>query len=254
MPTNHLFYEYYDILYSDKNYKEETDYLFSLAKLYLTKPVDKILETGCGTGNHTLEIAKRGLHITAIDIDKNMAEIAKEKMKKNEFNYVKVEHTGIEKLDEKGFDLALALFNVVTYINDANSLISFFSGIHYRLNNNGIFIFDCWNGLAAIIDPPKLKSIAKETGLEDITCKIISQTNFWEQKTTMNYFIKVRNIFDNSVKSDYFSFDQTLWTPMQIEHCLKECGFEILKCGKLFNIEEKAGHTDWKIMYVCQKK
>jgi 2-polyprenyl-3-methyl-5-hydroxy-6-metoxy-1,4-benzoquinol methylase len=253
MPTNHLFYEYYDTLYADKNYKEETDYLFSIAELYLTKPPEKILEIGCGTGNHTLEIAKHGLPVTAIDIDHSMAEIAKIKIKKTGLNYVKVEQTEIEKLKDKGFDIALAMFNVITYIQDLKSLLSFFIGIHQRLDKDGLFIFDCWNGSAALLDPPKNKTIAKKTRSEDISCKIVSDTNFLEQKTTLNYYINVRSILDNTQRSDLFTFAQTLWTPLQIWYNLKKSGFEIIKCSKLFNIEEQATPTDWKIMFVCQK-
>ncbi len=40
----------------------------------------KVLELGCGTGNLTLELAKKGATITAIDINPEMLDIARKKL------------------------------------------------------------------------------------------------------------------------------------------------------------------------------
>jgi 2-polyprenyl-3-methyl-5-hydroxy-6-metoxy-1,4-benzoquinol methylase len=39
----------------------------------------KILDIGCGTGRHSIELAKRGYRITGIDLSESQLKMAKEK-------------------------------------------------------------------------------------------------------------------------------------------------------------------------------
>src|SRR4030042_5496262 len=39
----------------------------------------KIIDIGCGTGRHSIELAKRGYHITGIDLSESQLKRAKEK-------------------------------------------------------------------------------------------------------------------------------------------------------------------------------
>ena len=69
--------EYYDLLYRDKNYSKEVDYIDQLIKKYY--PGSKtILDLGCGTGRHALYLAKKGYEVTGIDGAKGMIDVAKQ--------------------------------------------------------------------------------------------------------------------------------------------------------------------------------
>ena len=39
----------------------------------------KLLDIGCGTGRHTIELARRGYHLTGIDLSKSLLDRAREK-------------------------------------------------------------------------------------------------------------------------------------------------------------------------------
>src|SRR5690554_5699711 len=43
----------------------------------------KILDVGCGTGRHTIELVKRGYNITGIDLSESQLKRAREKAEKN---------------------------------------------------------------------------------------------------------------------------------------------------------------------------
>lgn len=65
------------------------------------------LDIGCGTGNETIYLAKRGFNVTGIDISENAIEIAKEKAK---IEGVECEFIALDFLNlklEKKFDFAL---------------------------------------------------------------------------------------------------------------------------------------------------
>ena len=58
-----IYSKYYDLLYKDKNYQQEAEYVFdSLSSFYPPKPhsckIHEILELGCGSGNHALSNQK----------------------------------------------------------------------------------------------------------------------------------------------------------------------------------------------------
>lgn len=249
MKGAHLFYKYYDVLYSGKNYRTEADYVFKAAKKHARVPVKKVLEIGCGTGNHSLELAKSGITLTAIDTDAHMLARAIEKNKPGSIRFL---HTPVEKLHEKNFGLVLALFNVITYLPDTGALLSFFNGVNKRMKKGGLFIFDCWNGLAALADPPGSKIIHKFSNDEKIYCRITNKTDLWKQKTILSYNIEIKNRKTKKTSKGIFSFAQTLWTPRQIEDCLSLCNFSIIKCNQFFS-DKPAGPADWKIMYLCKK-
>ena len=59
--------QYYDLLYKDKDYKAETDYIISLIKEYHSN-TDTILELGCGTGMHASILAENGYKVEGIDL------------------------------------------------------------------------------------------------------------------------------------------------------------------------------------------
>ncbi len=63
--TFDLYSEYYDLLYKDKNYKKEADYIASLIKT--NAPHTKsILELGCGTGKHASLLREKVMQFIAL--------------------------------------------------------------------------------------------------------------------------------------------------------------------------------------------
>src|SRR3972149_6779176 len=126
MQKNELFYQCYDALYFSKNYDEEVNLIVSLAKKFYPEKIKNVLEIGSGTGNHTMHLAIYDFSVTAIDTDEKMILHALKKITKTKFPQVKLINTSVEKLKEKNFDFALAGFNVINYLPDINSMLSFF--------------------------------------------------------------------------------------------------------------------------------
>lgn len=238
-------------MYASKDYAGEVKTLLSIAKKYNQSEIKKILEIGCGTGNHTIELAKTKKKITAIDTDRFMIDIAKSKTKN--LKNISALFTPIEKIKEKDFDVAFAMFNVVTYIADLKSLISFFKGVSSALNKKGVFVFDCWNGIAAMKDPPQSKTSSQNIGDKIITTELNSTTDFINQKVKLDYHFFISDKKSKTIQKDSFSFNQTLWTPLEIKFALESAGLNVIVCCKNFQPEKKATETDWKIMFICSK-
>lgn len=246
---DNLFYTYYDVLFAEKDYAGETTLVINLSRQFGRGIPQHVLEIGCGTGNHTIDIARNVRHVTAIDIDPYMVRKAREKIRAIRAKNIEILHTDIERLKEGKFDLAIALFNVVTYISDTPALYSFMRGVARHVKPGGAFVFDCWNGVAALRSPPKSKNIKTKHNDKNVSCQITSRTDFFNQKVMLNYHITL----EPRVIQEDFSFSQTLWTPMQIRGAIEAAGMNVVMCSPLMFPKRIATEDDWKIMFCCRK-
>jgi len=70
--------KYYNLLYKDKNYISETDYIVELIRKN-TLNSKTILEFRCGTGSHALCFAEKGFSVNGVDLSEGMVKSANEK-------------------------------------------------------------------------------------------------------------------------------------------------------------------------------
>lgn len=114
---------YYDKLYSTKDYSAECDYLEKIINQFSDNKNKNLLDLGCGTGGHSIILAKRGWNVTGIDRSDDMINIAKEKR-----NSVPIDFRVSDIRDfssEKKFNVAISMFAVVSYlISNEDLLIS----------------------------------------------------------------------------------------------------------------------------------
>lgn len=125
------------MIYRDKPYKKEAEFVYNWAK----KP-KTILELGCGTGQHARYWASKA-KITAVDRSLDMLKLA------YRHKNIKYLNQNIYELNfDKEFDCVVAMFNVMGYCC-----------LHYILEclpikAGGYFIFDAWNAGKFKILPP----------------------------------------------------------------------------------------------------
>ena len=145
--------EYYDLIYKDKDYKKESDYIKTIINKYSVS-CSKILELGCGTGKHASYLSNY-YKIHAIDGSKSMIVRALKNSNSNitfEFGDVR-----LFRLNKK-VDFVVSLFHVASYQIEDDDLHQYFKTARIHLNKGGFFIFDCWHGPAVIAQKPEKKT------------------------------------------------------------------------------------------------
>lgn len=148
-----LYSQYYDLLYSDKDYISEVKYVDSLIKAN-GKNTKTLLDMGCGTGKHAELFCDMGYEVHGIDLSKGMLKIA-ENRRKNKGDSLSFSQSNIQNLSlNKKFDVVISLFHVMSYQNSNSELIKAFEVAKNHLNNDGIFVFDFWYGPAVLTDLP----------------------------------------------------------------------------------------------------
>ena len=155
---------YYNMLYQDKDYKQEAKYIASLmGKNDITD--GSILELGSGTGKHAEEFAKMGFSVHGVDLSPEMVREANQRGNNDFVNqlYFEIGDVRSFKIDKK-FDAVISLFHVISYQLKNEDILAFFNTAAKHLKPNGVFIFDFWYGPGVLTDPPvvRLKRIENE--------------------------------------------------------------------------------------------
>jgi SAM-dependent methyltransferase len=150
--------EYYDLIYNDKNYSNEVNYIHETIQKF-NPGATTILDIGCGTGIHANLLASLGYKVHGIDFSESMIEIANDKLetsdyKKNSENLkFSIGDLRYFNLEEK-FDVVLSLFHVLSYLNTNQDVLNGINTINNHLNQGGIAIFDFWHGPGVLTDLP----------------------------------------------------------------------------------------------------
>src|SRR3990172_2206099 len=78
MKTFGSYANYYDLIYADKDYGKEVDFVLNLIRAHAARP-RRLLELGCGTGIHTALLAEKGYDACGIDLSRNMLVVARDR-------------------------------------------------------------------------------------------------------------------------------------------------------------------------------
>ena len=114
---------YYDLIYQDKNYLKEVEYIKNLIAEFADNK-ESILELGCGTGKHASLLAEEGYQMSVVDKSSEMIKIAKSRGLKNCFL------SDIDSFEiNKKFDIVLALFHVMSYVTEDQKIDKVLSNI-----------------------------------------------------------------------------------------------------------------------------
>ena len=128
----------YDLLYSHKNYQEESAILNQLIKTEAPQ-ARTVLDICCGTAEHHLYLST-DYTIEGLDINPDFIRIAQEK------NPDIAYHTA-DMIDfnlQKKYDVILCLFSSIGYVKSMDNLISTLTCFNHHLHTGGLVILEPW--------------------------------------------------------------------------------------------------------------
>ncbi len=135
-----LYSDYYDLLYKDKNYNQEVDYVHRLVQKF-HPDATSLLDLGCGTGRHAELFCTKGYTVHGIDISEGMLKIAAQRALQYEKG-LSFSHSDVKTLQlGQRFDVITALFHVMSYQTLPADLNAMFQSVHCHLNEGGGIYF-----------------------------------------------------------------------------------------------------------------
>lgn len=105
---------YYNAFYKDKDYRMEAKQTDGLLKKY-GKNINKLINFGCGTGRHDIELADLGYQCAGIDISPVMIDIARKNAEMLNKEIVFSVGDIREYFSEQRYDAVISLFHVISY-------------------------------------------------------------------------------------------------------------------------------------------
>ena len=215
---------YYDLLYRDKDYGAETDYIHNLIQKQ-NPGCRTILNLGCGSGRHDRCLAERGYAVTGVDLSEEMLTAARCAAAGNDsLHYVQGDARSVRL--EETFDVVISLFHVMSYQTTNQDLLAAFTTAYSHLKPGGTFIFDCWYGPGVLTDPPVVR--VKELGDAAITLTRIAQPVMHpnENVVDVNYRIFLRDRNSDSVREINESHRMRYLFCPEVAMMLAAAGFE----------------------------
>lgn len=193
---------YYDLLYRDKDYKAEAEYVANLIREFNPK-AQNILELGSGTGIHASLLARMGFSVHGIERSQEMYTRSLALSDKQNSKYGRLTFTQGDireiRLD-KSFDAVIALFHVISYQTTNKDVLDTFATASHHLKPGGIFIFDIWYGPAVLTQRPEVRIKRMSDEKIEVTRLAEPVLHPSENRVDVNYHIFVRNRSTGAVK------------------------------------------------------
>lgn len=243
--------EVYDLIYHDKNYEIECDFVEEIFQKYSEQPISTLLDAGCGTGGHATPLAKRNYNVVGFDLSEMIIEEAKEKSK----NIANLEFHVMDLRDfdlHQKFDACIAMFAVMGYLTKNSDIIKALTNIRRHLKPKGIFIFDVWNGLAVMRTLPEQRIKEIENDKVRIIRVAIPNLRAFDHICEVNYKLLVLNKNEGTFNEVNETHVVRFYFPQELKYYLESAGFEVLKICPFLDLNGKVDENEWNIAAITR--
>jgi len=182
----------------------------------------KILDIGCGTGRHSIELSKRGYSVTGIDLSESQLQHAKEKASAQSLNINFQKHDARIRHFSNSFDLAIMLceggFSLME-TDEMNFLI--LQNAANALRSNGKLIFTTLNGLFPLFHSVKdFLAAEKKDGVATYKNNTFNLMTFRDHNIT--------EFIDDSGNKKSLNCNERFYVPSEINWLLKSLNFKTI--------------------------
>jgi len=211
----------------------------------------KILDIGCGTGRHSIEMTKRGYNVTGIDLSDSQLQRAREKAAEQKLHIDFQKHDARLLPFKAEFDLAIMLCEgafPLMETDEMNFLI--LQSAAKALKSGGRLIFTTLNGLFPLFHSVKdfLESKTEEG-------QVVTTGNSFDLMTFRDHNTTVFE--DDNGKQKELQCNERYYVPSEITWILKSLNFKTIEIFGAtlgaFNREDKLTTEDFEMLVVAVK-
>lgn len=240
-----IFSRYYDTIMETTDYDYWKKIIHSYCARNLIIPPESILEIGTGTGNLQLLLSKTGYHVVGIDSSQKMLEVAAGKLPSNS-NLVRGR---MENLCFRpgSFRCAVALFEVLNYLESLADLESFFRQLTYVLTEDFIIFAD-------FITEKKIESFFHRGTFSHLVSENVStvwKCDFDEEKKCA----VITTTFKDKQKSGDIRYTEKhfkyIFSAVELENLFLKLDFEIYDVLESFTYKSPDRNSE-RILYILK--
>lgn len=237
---------YYDMLYRDKDYQGEVDYIDRLLRTHGVGGRD-ILEFGSGTGKHGRLLAGRGYQVRGIERSSEMLAQAEQTAgfvcELGDICAVQLDRT---------FDAVLSLFHVISYQMTNQAVSAVFTRAAEHLAPGGLFIFDIWYSPAVYTQYPAVR--VKRLEREGLRVTRIAEPDIHpnENRVDVNYSVFAEDQSDGTVQTLSECHPMRHFSLPELDLFGEHAGFERL-AAEAFLTGEPPSEETWGLCLLLRK-
>ncbi len=211
----------------------------------------RILDVGCGTGRHSIELTKRGYNLLGIDLSENMLEKAKLNAKNADLTieFQKQDARNLPFIKE--FDCAIMLCEGGFPLMETDELnFAILKSISNSLKDNSKFIFTTLNGLF-----PLFHSVTEFLNENSVDGNATYRSTTFDLMTFRDY--NITTIKDDNGNEIKLECNERYYVPSEITWLLKSLGFKKIdifgaKLGA-YSRNDTLTTEDYEMLVVAEK-
>jgi 2-polyprenyl-3-methyl-5-hydroxy-6-metoxy-1,4-benzoquinol methylase len=211
----------------------------------------KIIDIGCGTGRHSIELTKRGYNVTGIDLSESQLKRAREKAKRQNLQIDFQIHDARNLTFRNEYDLAIMLCEGAFPLMETDEMnFEILKNASLSLKSPGKLIFTTLNGLF-----PLHQSIEKFCASAGENGNAVYKNNTFDLMTFRDYNTTIVEDDDGNKKE--LKCNERYYIPSEITWLLKSVGFKKVdifgaKLGA-FSRNDKLTSEDFEMLVIAEK-
>jgi 2-polyprenyl-3-methyl-5-hydroxy-6-metoxy-1,4-benzoquinol methylase len=251
--------QWYESLFENyaKKYDEESFAQGTIGECdFIEKEIDfnkslKIIDIGCGTGRHSIELTSRGYSVTGIDLSESQLKRAKEKARAQNLQIDFQKHDARQLPFKNEYDLALMLCEGAFPLMETDEMnYEILRNAANSLRATGKLIFTTLNGLFPLFH--SVEEFCMSTTAEG---NATYRSNTFDLMTFRDF--NITSVEDDSGNKKELACNERYYVPSEITWLLKSLGFKKIdiygaKLGA-FSRTDKLNTEDFEMLVIAEK-
>ncbi len=211
----------------------------------------KILDVGCGTGRHAIELTQRGYQVIGIDLSDSLLEKAREKAasKNLKISFLKYDARALP--FENDFDVAIMLCEGAFPLMETDEMnYEILKNVTRALKPQGLFIFTTLNGLF-----PLYHSVEKFLASNTVEGNATYLSNTFDLMTFRDH--NITEVEDDSGNKKSVECNERYYVPSEITWLLKSLGYNKIEIfgAKLgaFSRSDRLTTEDFEMLVIAER-
>jgi len=211
----------------------------------------RIIDIGCGTGRHAIELSQRGYSVTGIDLSESMLEKAREKARQNGLQIDFLRHDARNLPFENQFDVAIMLCEGGFPLMETDEMnFEILKNVSKSLKQRSKFIFTTLNGLF-----PLFHSINDFHAQGAVDGNATYDSKNFDLMTFRDYNI-TKVVDDDGVEKE-LACNERYYVPSEITWLLKTVGFTKIEIFGVrlgaFSREDQLTTADFEMLVIAER-
>ncbi len=206
------------VMFHERRWEKAQEEVANIISLLNISETASVLDLCCGPGRHSLQLARQGFSVTAVDRTKMYLERAR---KQAETEGLKIEfiQDDMRRFCRPGsFDVAINLFTSFGYFEDMNEDRQVAANVYRSLKEKGVFLID-------IMGKEVLARIFRERDWYELDNIMVLE----ERKVCANWsWIENRWLMIKDGEMEEWKVSHRLYSAAELAALLNDCGFKAI--------------------------